>query len=63
MYDWEIENIMKQYGYNIPCDIYTSICNTSPQICRVKYEPFNNTFEMWSKNGMYIKFQVYPNKC
>lgn len=60
MYSFEINGIMKRYGYNIPSNIYLRICRTSPQIKRVKYEPFGNFFEMWTDDKAYWKFGVYP---
>lgn len=34
------------------------ILNTSPQINRVKYNPFEDKFEIWTDDNYYFKFDV-----
>lgn len=36
MYNWEIDNTLKKYNYDIPSSIYLDICKSSPQITFVK---------------------------
>ena len=57
LYSWEISETLKSHGNVIGVKTYIDICNTSPQITRIKYEPFSDTFEMWS-NDDYWKFQI-----
>lgn len=59
MYSNEIENILKSYNYNIDSNTYIHICSTSPQIVRVKYNPYSQYFEIWTNNNYYWKFNVY----
>ena len=59
MYDWEITQILQQNQNNIDSETYLYICSTSPQLNHIKYEPYGNFFEMWSKYGNYWKFTVY----
>lgn len=62
MYSYEINGIMKKHNYRIPSNVYLRICKTSPQIKRVKYEPFENSFEIWTDDKAYWKFEVYLNE-
>ena len=57
MYSWEISQILEQNNYNVTVDVYNEICKSS-QISRVKYEPFGDYFEIWTKDNYYWKFQV-----
>ena len=54
MYSWEISQILEQNSYNVTVDVYNEICNSS-QISRVKYEPFGDYFEIWTKDDYYWK--------
>lgn len=58
MYSWEIDNIIKQFNYNLPSEEYVRICR-SEQVCRVHYDPFSNDFEVWTSDGYNWKFQVH----
>lgn len=58
MYDWEIQNRLIEQNYKISSDEYFNICRTSPQIKHVKYNPFENCFEIWTDCN-YFKFSVY----
>lgn len=48
MYSWEIDNVIKQNNYLLSVNDYLRITNhnDSPQIVRVKYDAFSNTFEI-----------------
>ena len=59
MFSHEIQSVLEQHSYNIDVDTYVNICRTSPQITRVKYEPFGSYFEIWTKDNCYWKFNVY----
>ena len=58
MYDYEINNIMRKYKYNIPKEEYFKICDTSTQISVVKYDPYSDCIEISTKDGGYWKFKV-----
>lgn len=60
MFDFEINDLMRKYNYNIPSDKYLEICN-SPQITEIKYSPYGDCFEISTKDGGYWKFGVYKN--
>lgn len=59
MYSCEIDMTMRLKNYNIDSGTYAHICKSSPQIKRVRYEPYGNFFEMWTKDSHYWKFTVY----
>lgn len=58
MYSHEIENVMKSNNYNIKNILYSYICQTSPQINHIKYNSYEQCFEMWIKDNYYWKFKV-----
>ena len=55
MYSSEIDQIIESQYYNIDSETYMDICNTSPQISRVKYEPYDNKYEIWTNDNFYWK--------
>lgn len=57
MFSWEIHNKLEKYNYKISSDIYKEICN-SPQVCKIKYEPFGDYYELYTYDGYYWKFTV-----
>ena len=59
MYSYEIDNILKSKNYKIDSDTYLHICSTSPQLTRIKYNPYCSYFETWSNDNYYWKFNVY----
>lgn len=58
MYDWEIQNYLQERNNIISHKEYLHICNTCPQIAHIKYDTFNDIYEMWSDCN-YFKFKVY----
>ena len=58
MYSHEIQSKLEFCNYSINSDDYIKICN-SIQISRVKYEPYGNYFEIWTKDNYYWKLNVY----
>lgn len=58
MYSYEIQQILESNNYNINSETYLNILSTSPQIERVKYNPYGNYFETWASDR-YWKFSVY----
>lgn len=59
MYSYEINKILESQNYNIDSETYTDICNTSPQISRVKYDPYDNKYEIWTSDNYSWKINVY----
>lgn len=59
MYSYEIDKTLKSQNYDIDSGTYIDICNTSPQISRVKYDPYNNKYEIWTNDNFYWKINVY----
>ena len=62
MYTWEIEELLKLKKYVIYYDEFSKIINSSPQIKRIKYTPYDDTIETWieEKNDYpkYFKYKV-----
>lgn len=59
MYSSEIDNTMREKSHNLDSGTYLHICSTSPQICRVNYEPFENVFNIWTNDEWSWQFHVY----
>lgn len=58
MYSYEINQTIVSQNYNIDSETYINICNTSPQISRVKYEPFDDIFNIWTDDNYHWTFRV-----
>lgn len=58
MYSYEINKTLESQNYNIDSETYMDICNTSPQISRVKYEPFEDNFNIWTNDNYHWAFKV-----
>ena len=58
MYDWEIRNFLKDRNYILTNKEYIYVCRTCPQINQIKYNSYENNFEVWTDYN-YFKFQVY----
>lgn len=59
MYSSEINQTLESQNYNIDSETYISICNTSPQILRIKYNPYDNKYEIWTSDNYSWKINVY----
>lgn len=59
MYSYEITQTLELQDYNLDSETYINICRTSPQISRVKYDPYSNSFEVWTNDNSYWRFSVY----
>ena len=57
MYSWEIHNELEKYNYVIPLCVYDNICN-SQQVRRIKYEPFDDCYELYTTDGYYWRFKI-----
>lgn len=58
MYSYEIDQTIKSQNYHISPEIYLHICNTSPQIVRVKYDPYNENFNIWTDDNCNWIFKI-----
>lgn len=59
MYSYEIDKTLKFRNYNIDSETYIDICNTSQQISRVKCDPYDSKYEIWTNDNYYWKINVY----
>lgn len=62
MYSFEIDNILKQYNYNLPSDVYLRVFDpkVSTQISHTIYNPWGNYFSVWTNDNCHWEFKVYP---
>lgn len=58
MYSWEIQQLMELKNYLISVKEYLQICDTSPQIREVKYDPYNDNFMIDTKDEYKFYFKV-----
>lgn len=58
MYSQEIEELFKLRNYLISVKEYLRILETSPQINHIKYNPFNDYFDIWTDDRYYFKTKV-----
>ncbi len=69
MYTWEIEKFLAIKNYVLYGDEYLHVVKTSPQIKRIRHNPYDESFEMWTKEDdgteNYFKYKVrrrYPDQ-
>lgn len=64
MYPWEIEKFLKDRNYYIGGDdlIFITDIRKHPQLNHIKFDPYNNCYEMWDKDGNYYTFTAMPHK-
>lgn len=60
MYSWEIEQLLKLRNYLINNKEYFQISNIkdNPQISYIKYDAYNNDFQIDTKDDYHFKFKV-----
>ena len=58
MYSWEIQNKLQKENYILTGEEYIDICKNSPQISRIKYNGFGDSYEMWTTDNYYWKFSL-----
>lgn len=58
MYSWEIEQLIKYKNYLIDVEDYIKILYTSPQIREVKYNVFEDNFNIYTEDNYNINFKV-----
>lgn len=51
MYSHEIDQTLKSHNYTIDSDTYLHICNSSSQITHVKYDSYNENFQIWTNDN------------
>ena len=58
MYDWEISRYIDERNGVLSNKEYLYICNTCPQINHIKYNSFEDSFDIWT-DYEHFKFKVY----
>ena len=58
MYSDEIEQLLKMRNYLLTVKEYFYICDNSPQIARVTYNPFDDIFTILTNDNYEFKFKV-----
>lgn len=59
MYSYEIDEMMKKTNYLLSRSDYLNLSpTTSEQIARIKYDPFKDTFDIWTYDGYHWEFRV-----
>lgn len=58
MYSHEIERLLKIKQYILSYNDYADIITTSPQINNIKYEPYDDTFNIKTDDRYDFKFKV-----
>jgi hypothetical protein len=58
MYSWEIQQLLELKQYLINVKEYLKICETSPQIREVKYDPYNDNFMIDTDDNYKVYFKV-----
>lgn len=61
MYSWEIQQLLELKQYLLEAKEYLKICE-SPQITRIKYDPFNDTFYIETDDRYKWTFKVRSKK-
>lgn len=64
MYSHEIEKFIKEKNYILDKDEYKKIFNVdnNPQIVQMKYDSYNDDFEMKTSDNYYFKVKVKNKK-
>ena len=60
MYSYEIKQLLELKNYLLDRKEANKILNIkdSPQINHVKYNTYDDNFEMWTSDNYYVKFKV-----
>lgn len=58
MYSWEIQNKLQKENHILTGEEYIDICKNSPQISQIKYNGFDDTYEIWTTDNYYWKFSL-----
>ena len=63
MYSWEIKKLLELRNYLLDVKEYFNICDTSPQIKEVSYDPYKNTFNIKTNDEYDFKLKVKRKEC
>ena len=58
MYSWEIQNKLQKKNYILTGEEYIDICKNSSQISQIKYNGFDDNYEIWTTDNYYWKFRL-----
>lgn len=58
MYSWEIKKLLELKNYLLSVKEYFEICDNSPQIKRVYYDIFEDSFFIITDDNYEFKFKV-----
>lgn len=62
MYPWELSKFIEERQYYLGGD---DLCKATsvkenPQLDHIKYNPFDQTYDMWDREGNYYHFTAMP---
>ena len=62
MYSWEIYNFLAERNFYIGGDdlLFITDVKQHPQLNHIKYDAFENKYEMWDYEGNYFCFTPMP---
>lgn len=58
MFSWEINNTLQKENYILTGEEYIDVCKNSPQISQIKYNGFDDSYEIWTTDNYYWKFSL-----
>lgn len=58
MYSWEIQKLLELRNYILSVKEYFDLCDNSPQIVRVTYNPYEDSFLIKTNDNYEFKFKV-----
>lgn len=58
MYSWEIQQLLELREFLLSIEDYDKICRTSPQIVRITYHPFDDTFYIKTNDNYEFNFKL-----
>lgn len=62
MYPWELKEFIEQRGGTLGGDdlLKATSPEENPQLSHILYDPFENKFKMWDKEGNYYEITPIP---
>lgn len=60
MYSWEIEQLIRAKNFLLDLQECSDVIDPekSPQVCHVKYESYDNSMEVDTKDNYHFKFKI-----
>ena len=58
MYSWEIAKLLELRNYVLDVKEYFDICDTSPQITRVSYNPYDDKIKVLTSDSYEFNFKI-----